>query len=476
VRPGQTLYDPANSPDGTAAYTSYDGYGRVLFTQAPSQSWTSATGAQTNYSYSYASTGWTITASTSNAAPNTGSHFTTTTLDGLGRTASVQAGTGTGASAILLSEVDTLYAPCACSPLGKMYQRSQPYGPKDTEVYTTNTYDALGRTVNVLLPDGASHTTYTYQGNFTTITDPAGNWKQYASDAFGNLVTVIEPDPTVNPVVGAPSPPPAYPVTAAPTGTLLTTYTYDQLNHLTQVAMPRNGVTQTRTFVYASTAYSGYLNLPALWLTSATNPESGTVSYTYNADGTLAKKTDANGNPETYQYDAYQRLIAIPDRQQTFTYDTCPTAGQNAVIGCGSAAGQLVQATFGNTTSPMIGPNDLNFEYNYSYTPAGKVASNTLEVQSGNHNNGTSYAYGALTASNNYDDQGVLTSVIYPIVENWAGSLTRTFTYTLDAMERPTGLSENIRATHGHPAPLMTRRISLCSMARRPAPTIACCR
>jgi YD repeat-containing protein len=85
-----------------------------------------------------------------------------------------------------------------------------------------------------------------------------------------------------------------------------------------------------------------------LWLTSATNPESGTVSYTYNADGTLAKKTDANGNPETYEYDAYQRLIAIPDRQQTFTYDTCPTAGQNAVIGCGSAAGQLVQATFGD--------------------------------------------------------------------------------------------------------------------------------
>jgi YD repeat-containing protein len=301
--PGQTLYDPANSPDGNAAYTSYDGYGRVLYTLAPSQTWNSATGAQTNYTYGYASTGWTITASTSNASPNTGSHFTTTTLDGLGRTASVQAGTGTGA--ILLSEVDTLYAPCACSPLGKMYQRSQPYGPKDTEVYTTYTYDALGRTVNVLLPDGASHTTYTYQGNFTTITDPAGNWKQYASDAFGNLVTVIEPHPQYNPA--APSPPPAYPVTTAPTHTLLTTYTYDQLNHLTQVAMPRstiNGIkTQTRTFVYASTAYST-LNLPALWLTSATNPESGTVSYTYNADGTLASKTDANGNQETYNYDA----------------------------------------------------------------------------------------------------------------------------------------------------------------------------
>jgi YD repeat-containing protein len=102
-----------------------------------------------------------------------------------------------------------------------------------------------------------------------------------------------------------------------------------------------------------------------------------------------------------------------------------------------------MQATFGNTTSPMIAPNDLNFEYNYSYTPAGTVTSKTLEVQSGNHNNGTSYAYGALTASYNYDNQGALTFVVYLTVETWASSLTQTFTYALDATERPTGLSEN---------------------------------
>jgi hypothetical protein len=46
-------------------------------------------------------------------------------------------------------------------------------------------------------------------------------------------------------------------VAAAPAGMLLTSYTYDQVNHLTQVAMPRNtsnGLkTQTRTFVYDPT-------------------------------------------------------------------------------------------------------------------------------------------------------------------------------------------------------------------------------
>ena len=284
----------------------------------------------------------------------------------------------------------------------------------------------------MLLADGASATTYTYQGNFTTVTDPAGNWKQYASDAFGNLVTVIEPDPQYNPA--APTSPPAYPVTSAPSQTLLTSYTYDQVNHLTQVAMPRNTAngmkTQTRTFVYDPTTQR---------LTSATNPEKGTVSYTYNADGTLATKTDAMNNKESYTYDTLGRLTAIPDLKQTFAYDTCPT---NA-IGCVSMAGQLMQATFYGAVGQGLGPNALSFEYNYAYTPAAKVSSKTLEVQSANHSSFQGVqAYGALTASYNYDNQGALTSVVYPTLGTWTVSPTQTFNVTLDTLERPTGLKD----------------------------------
>jgi RHS repeat-associated protein len=430
--PGQTLN---NGSSGTAAYTSYDSYGRVAYTLAPSQV-AGQLGAQTNYTYGYASTGWATTATTANSGG--GSHFTTTTLDGLGRTAKVQ----TGYSSTMLSEVDTSYAPCACSPLGKMSQQSQPYlPPNSAPPGTTYSYDALGRTVKVLLADGASYTTYTYQGNFTTITDPAGNWKQYANDTFGNLVTVLEPDPLANPLLTTPpANPPAYPVTTAPTGMLLTSYTYDQLNHLTQVSMPRNTgggpVTQTRTFVYTPTTYST-LTLPAMWLTSATNPENGTVSYTYNADGTLASKTDAINNTETYTYDAYQRLTAIPDRQQTFTYDTCPTTN---AIGCVSMPGQLMQATFGSN----VGPNELSFEYNYAYTPAGKVSSKTLQMQSANNLNwADNGAYAAVTASYAYDNQGALTSMVYPPLQTWPTGSTQTFTYTLDAMERPTAMMDS---------------------------------
>ena len=109
-------------------------------------------------------------------------------------------------------------------------------------------------------------------------------------DAFGNLTTVVEPD-------------------ASQTNTsnqATTNYTYDALNHLTNVSMPRrmpsgSVVTQTRTFNYV------YNNSITAYLLSATNPESGTVTYAYNADGTLATKTDAMDQTLNYARDSYGR-------------------------------------------------------------------------------------------------------------------------------------------------------------------------
>ena len=132
---------------------------------------------------------------------------------------------GTRASAIQ-SVVDTVYAPCACSPLGKMKKVSKPYAPGGTVYWTTYTYDAIGRTISLQKPDGASSTTYSYSGNQTT-TNPAGNWKTLTSDSLGNLITVLEPDP-------------------ASSGTLTTSYTYDWMNHIAQVTMTRGSKTQIR--------------------------------------------------------------------------------------------------------------------------------------------------------------------------------------------------------------------------------------
>ena len=83
-------------------------------------------------------------------------------------------------------------------------------------------------------------TTYSYSGNQTTVTDPAGNWKQYTTDAQGNLTSVVEPDPANK-----------------PGGTLTTSYTYDWMNHVTggDAAGDRSvGATRFRA------AYTYYLN------------------------------------------------------------------------------------------------------------------------------------------------------------------------------------------------------------------------
>lgn len=142
----------------------------------PSQT-TSPHGAVTTYSYSIMPNITTVVVN---------NRWTMTTLDGLGRPIQVET-TGDG------TKVETEYDSCACSPVGKMKRVSQPYAPGGQKYWTTYTYDGLGRTVSVQAPDGASATTYSYQGNTTTITDPAGKWKKYVNDALGNLIRVIEP-------------------------------------------------------------------------------------------------------------------------------------------------------------------------------------------------------------------------------------------------------------------------------------------
>jgi YD repeat-containing protein len=175
-----------------------------------------------------------------------------------------------------------------------LWKQSRPYKPGDPPYWTTYTYDGLGRTLTVLAPDGASTTTYSYLANTVTVTDPAGKWKKFTMDAFGNLTIVVEPD-----------------VSQTNTSNqATTTYTYDVLNHLINVSMPRqmpggNVITQTRTFNYlAGSTITPYLQ-------SATNPENGTVFYTYNADGTLYSKTDAKNQTLLYQRDAYGRVTQV---------------------------------------------------------------------------------------------------------------------------------------------------------------------
>jgi RHS repeat-associated protein len=408
---------------------SYDSIGR------PSVG-TSAFGGTTNYTYS-----------TLGAAPplwqqeNGPNGITITTLDGLGRAIRVTREDGNGN---IQSYQDTVYAPCACSPLGKIQKVSMPYAPGATEYWTTYTYDGLGRTLSVQKPDGVSTTTYSYVGNVTTVTDPAGLAKTFTKDVLGNLLTVVEPDPTNQ-----------------PSGTVTTSYSYDWMNHVACVDMDRggtlgaytytsNGVTctsvyaqntgtrQTRTFVYSDAGL----------LTSTTNPETlnAVVSYTYDSYNRLSTKTDAKTQTFVYSYDASNRAIEIqkypagqyPNGQEDVCARVNYTYGNNAAsynYGRLTSASTLqVQGTCYSAPS---------YTESYTYGAPGNVASKTVSASGATWN--SSYGQTA-TINYGYDSYGRTTSVQYPFSQSGQYGLSYspvTFTTTYDTMGRPSGLTDS---------------------------------
>ena len=261
------------------------------------------------------------------------------------------------------SVVDTEYVACACSPLGKLKRTSMPHAPGvSASAWTTYVYDAIGRTLTVTLPDGVSTTTYAYNGNSTTVTDPAGKWKKFTSDVEGNLVTVTEPDP-------------ANPASA----TLTTTYSYDWMKHLIGVSMPRGSVTQARTFVYDDAGH----------LTSATNPENGTVAYYYNSDNTLWYKHDAKGQDVVYSYDSKKRVTQIQRyptgknnaedacQQVNYTYDA-NLAGSTFSA---NYAGRLTAVQYGVCVSMAGVPITPTITEMYSYHAAGAVTGKRVQMR-----------------------------------------------------------------------------------------------
>jgi RHS repeat-associated protein len=281
------------------------------------------TGATTAFTYTpySGSTPASVESTLNFATSSTVDNFTS--LDGLGRVHISQRKQSQGAANY--DSVETDY-----DSLGRVSRVTVPYSDvknatRSTGNATTTTYDALSRPLQIT-DGGGGWTKYTYNQNDVLVevgpqvTSPqTENTKkrQLEYDALGRLTSVCELTTASGSGYGTCG------QNVSQSG-YWTQYTYNPLDRLTgvtqnaQVASPR----QTRTYVYD-------------WLgrmTSETNPESGTFSYSYDSDsecsgtynGDMVKRTDARNNKTCYQYDALHRLTASLPRSGSPDYSITP--------------------------------------------------------------------------------------------------------------------------------------------------------
>jgi len=392
-------------PNGDSVSLGYDSNAR------PSSS-TSPFGATTSTTYS-------DTSSPPYTQTSVNGRWTKTTLDGLGRPIKIEGGNGS----TTVSAAESVYDSCGCSPLGKLKQQAVAHAPGASPAYTTYTYDGIGRTLSVLAPDGVSTTSYAYSGNTVTVTDPAGMWKKLTMDVFGNLMQVNEPNP-------------------AGGSDYVTTYTYDVLGHLTGVSMTRGSTTQTRSFDYGSP--------PGTFLLAATNPENGTVHYTYNSYGKVATRVDAKNQEVAYTYDSYARLTKVQRyptqngaedtcQQENYFYDTRPSFDTGYAQ---NILGRLAAVQYYGGNSPC----DTTFTEMYNYGVPGAPVGKRLWATRNLALNYYPYSQTMnvdLDGAFSYDNEGRMTSEGYP-TDN-AGT-TASLTLGIDSMGRLYSLTDQTSA------------------------------
>jgi YD repeat-containing protein len=307
-----------------------------------------------------------------------------------------------------------------------MSQVSEPYAPNTTVYWTTYTYDASGRPISVKAADNTSVTSYTYTGNTTLVTDAAGKWKKNTTDSFGNLINVQEPD--------------------TPHGyNNSTTYTYNGVNQLTQVSMQTASGTQTRTFTWSGAD-----------LVSATNPENGTVNYTYDGAHHVLTRTDAKNQQTQYTYDIYGRLIYIyhypqapaypgdpnhppdPSQQVSYYYDSNPFDGTFSTY----AWGRLTSVAFGNACAAGSAAATAGYIYMYGYTTAGRVSAQRMRTTV-NQSNPVNWSCSPITVDQNasygWDSEGRMTSMAYP------GGVA-SYQYQYEAMGHLNGMTDSLHS------------------------------
>jgi RHS repeat-associated protein len=420
-----SLTDENNQP---TTYTYGDSLDRLTQTVYPD-------GGQSSYAYNDTAPSPTIT--TSRKLTSSTNLTGVSVMNGMGRVVQTQLTSDPDGTDL----TDTTY-----DGSGHIWKQSNPHRSNSlpTDGTTTYFYDALDRACLVVPPDGTLPTMNpcstrpsntiltTYTGNCVTVTDQAGNGRKSCSDGLGRLTQVFEDPAGAN---------------------YETDYGYDALSNLKCVAQKGTN----------SGTFSGCSSIPSSWrprtftydslshLTSATNPESGTVSYVYDVNGNLSSKTSPAPNQTgsatvtiSYCYDQLNRMITksytgqscpISAPDATYTYDQSSLNGfspfQNPV-------GRLVMTQ--QTISPGIFANEW-----IDYDPMGRIQhlSQCARFNCGKYGSNPNW----WVITNTYDLAGNL--------KTYTDGFGNLFTQTLSGAGRPTQLSSSwVDSTH--PANLLS--------------------
>jgi RHS repeat-associated protein len=174
-----------------------------------------------------------------------------------------------------------------------------------------------------------------YSANQVTLTDEAGKVRRNRTDGLGRVTEVVEDPVGLN---------------------YTTSYAYNALDDLRAVFQGA----QTRTFEYSSLKR----------LTSATNPESGTVTYLYDDNGNLVTRTDARGS-FTAAYDAINRTTGKSYSDGTpavaYTYDTVKLGRLSSVGNSVSTTNYTAYDALGRVTAGNQNTGGTAYPFSYAY-------------------------------------------------------------------------------------------------------------
>jgi RHS repeat-associated protein len=383
--PNTGLLVSSKDPNSLTTTYTYDDMFRLATVSEPDGGSQTTTHQESTYPF---------TETTTKAINSSQNEITTTVFDGLGRVTQSQ---------VTSDPQGTIYTDTTYDALGRISTVSNPYrsgtDPTTTTGTTTYGYDALSRKTSVTYADSAVLTT-AYCGGSTLVTDPTGKWRRSGVDGLGRLIEVDEPNSTTSTVAATGCPGTGEQI-------WITSYSYENLGNLTNIL--QNGSHQ-RPFTYDSLSR----------LLTSQNPETGKITYTYYADGTVNTKKDARSITTTYTYDALHRALTSTysngDPSLSYTYDQ---AGCLSLSAC---------QNIGHRTSMTDGAGAESWAYEVDKTNLHSIDREQRTTNSSPSNITKTTTYYLNLAGN-------VTQLVYPT--------GRTVNYTYDSADRPSTAADS---------------------------------